>query len=73
MRNNKVDDHISAVARAEAARNRLTQADVAVALGVSRSAYAARLRGETHWAASELPQLADVFGVSVSDLMGDGE
>ena len=60
---------LAAATRAELARSGLHQATVAEALGMSRQALNARLRGRTHWTAVELQRLAFFLGVPLTTLL----
>lgn len=56
--------HVAAVIR----RSAMTQADVALHLGLSRVAVSDRMRAETRWGAVELQRLAGALGISVAEL-----
>lgn len=47
----------------------MTQHAVARRLGLSRSSVSDRLRGRTRWTTAELPVVAQMLGVSMSDLL----
>ena len=64
-------DPVTANVRAEMARRKMNQTDVAAILGLSQVSVSARLRGTTEWRVSELRALAQHFGVSVSTLVDD--
>ena len=49
--------------RAEMARHRITQTELAQALELSQSAVSRRLKGESEWTASEVMRLAQLFGI----------
>lgn len=59
-------ENIAAVARAELARRNISRATAAEALGISRTAMWARLRGDTAFAVAELEKLAALLDVPVS-------
>ncbi len=65
-----LDEQISEAVRVESARRRMTQQDVADALGLSRSAIYARLTGRQSWRVNELPPLSTALGVTVNQLIG---
>lgn len=49
----------------------MTQAAVARRLGLSRPSVSDRFRGRTRWTTAELPVVAQMLGMSVSDLLED--
>jgi len=63
-----VDEMISAAVRGLTGQRKLSPAQVAVAAGISRSAYFYKLNGQRPWKASEVERLARFFGVSRDDL-----
>ena len=63
-----VNDNI----RAEAARRRLRQADIAERMHVNRIKVADRMRGRTPWTLDELETVAGLFGVKPEVLLRDG-
>jgi len=64
---------IAANVRAEAARKRKTQADLAAMLGKSQQAVSRKWHGETPFTAEEMAALALGLGVPVSALIGEPE
>lgn len=56
--------------RAGLARRRLTQAQLATALGLSRTAVHRRLRGEVDMTLNELRATAQLIGIPVTDIVG---
>lgn len=48
---------------------RMTQAQLAAALGVTQPAVSARLRGRTRWSVDDLDKLSELFGMRVADLV----
>lgn len=56
---------------AEMGRRRVTQKRLAQMLGMSQAAVSDRQRGHTPWSLAELDQVADLFGVTVADLLTD--
>lgn len=61
---------VSDAVRDAATERGMTQAKIAADLGMTRQALNARLRGHTHWTVSELPQLAQLTGRTVDELIG---
>ncbi len=51
------------------ARTGKRQADVAAALGVTRCAVSSRFLGRVEWKLSDLPKVADCFGLTASELL----
>ena len=51
-------------------RKRVTQAQVAQALGMSQAAVSRRLGGQLPFDVDDLARLADLFGTEVSELLG---
>ena len=62
-------EHITREVRAELARQRVTQRQVAEWLGISQPQVAARLAGEIEFRPSELDRLASALGVSVTTFL----
>ena len=62
---------VTANVRAEMARRRLKQEDVAPLLGLTQSAMSRRLVGDVEFSVSELRKLADVLQVPASTLLGE--
>ena len=54
---------------AEMGRRRVTQKRLAQMLGMSQAAVSDRQRGHTPWSLAELDQVADLFEVTVADLL----
>lgn len=63
---------LNSTIRAEMARHRLTQDDLAVLLGLSRGSVSARLRGATGWKLSELPVIARALGCRLTMTVDGG-
>lgn len=63
--------NVSANVRAEVARARRTQQDVARAAGMSRGRWYARMRSPEDWTVDELRKVAAVLGVPLSALTGE--
>ena len=63
---------VSANLRAEVARQRIPQADLAKALLLSQPAVSRRLQGRTPLTVDELVQCASLLGVTPADLLADG-
>ena len=57
--------------RAEAARRRLTAADLAAVAGIGRGAMSARLNGRTRWNYAELKAVAERLDLDVAALLAD--
>lgn len=62
---------IAANVRAEAARKRRTQADLAGLLGITQQAMSRRFHGHTPFTADEMAVIASDLGVPVSALIGE--
>lgn len=65
------DTHVAANIRAEMARQRKTQTEMAPAIGISRMALHRRLTGKAAFKASELAAAAKFLAVPITDLLGD--
>lgn len=63
-------ERIAANVRAEAARQRKTQATLAARLDITQQAMSRRLNGFTPFAVDELSVIADELGVDVASLIG---
>ena len=63
---------VSANLRAEVARQRIPQADMAKALALSQPAVSRRLQGRTPLTVDELVRCASLLGVMPADLLADG-
>lgn len=66
-----VSERVAANVRAEAARLKMSQRDIAVALGVSQSSANRRYLGVTPIDVEELFALANAFSVPVTKLLPD--
>lgn len=64
---------VSANVRAEMARRRITQQQVAEALGLKQGSVSKRLNGRVPWDVNEVSTVADLLGVPVSALIGEPE
>lgn len=64
-----VDELIGARVHAAMWRTRVTQKQLAAALGVDQGSVSKRLRGRTAWKVSDVIVAAQLCGVSVEDLM----
>lgn len=62
-------DHVAGNVRAEVARKRLRQAQMATALGMTQQALSRRMTGDVEFSASEVQAIANLLGVPVADLM----
>lgn len=67
--NINLSEFISENVRAEMARRRVTQTQLAANLNLSRAGLSARLSGKTLWGINELIPVADALGVSVATLI----
>jgi len=61
---------VAANVRAELARRRIRQTDVAERLGVSRQNVAQRLNGSVDFRVGELISIADMLGIPIGELVG---
>ncbi len=61
---------VAASVRAEMARRRVTQSDVAKALGMKQTAVSRRLTGQVPFDVNELTAVAAFLGVPVAALLG---
>lgn len=66
-------ERVAAEIRACLGRNRVTQGDLAKALGMSRKALRARLEGRRSFSVGELALAADYFDLSVAELLRRAE
>jgi hypothetical protein len=64
------EDHISSTIRAELARRRLAQPDLAEAIGMHWVTLSKRMNGRTDWTVPEVRAVAAFFGMDVVDLIG---
>ena len=64
-----IDEIASANVRANAAYMQLRQQDLASALGINQATVSKKWHGRRAWQLSELAALADLFGVTVADLV----
>ena len=60
---------VAANVRAELARRRITQTDVAQRLGVSRQNVAQRLNGSVDFRVGELIAVAEMLGITIAELL----
>lgn len=60
---------VAAEVRAEMARKKLTQTDVAQRLGVAQATVSRRLTGEVAFDVAELDQIAGLLGVAVQQFI----
>lgn len=64
-------ESLNATIRAEMARQRITQTELAIALSIPQTQVSARLRGAVEWRVTELLSVADLLGVPASTLLAD--
>lgn len=64
-----IDERLATEIRVALARQRLSQSDLARALGVSAPYVTRRMRGDLSWTVSELDRIAAWLGLSVADLL----
>lgn len=62
---------VAGTVRAELARQRKTQQELQVRLGISRPSMYRRLNGESHFDARELVIVAEFLGVTVGELFSE--
>ena len=62
---------VAANVRAELARRSIRQVDVAERLQVSRQNVAQRLKGSVDFRVGELISIADMLGITISELVGE--
>lgn len=60
---------VAGAVRAEVARRQISQRELAVQLGMSRSSLNRRIRGEQAWDTDELHRVAELLKVDVRDLL----
>lgn len=61
--------HVAAAVRAEAARHRVSQRDIADRLGLTQAAVWRRMRGDVPFTASELVEVARLLEVAPAALL----
>lgn len=61
--------NLAANVRAEVARRRLRQSDIAAQLGLNQRAMSRRMLGEVEFSATELNRLAELLGMPVARLL----
>lgn len=66
-----VTTRVTAEVRAEAARQKATQDDIAQILGISQTQVSRRFTGQIDFGIDELAKLADAWGVPFSRLLPD--
>ena len=62
---------IAGTVRAELARQRKTQQELQLKLGISRPSMYRRLNGESHFDARELVIVADFLGITIGELFSE--
>jgi hypothetical protein len=62
-------EEVAGEVRAHAARHQITNSQIGEALAQSPMNTSRRMRGLTPFTLDELPQLAELFGVEISDLL----
>lgn len=66
----RLTDRVADEVRANMARARMTQTDLAVVLGLTQSAVSKRLRGKIAFSVDELEKISDALGVHPASLLG---
>lgn len=66
----RLTDRVAAEVRANMARARMTQTDLADVLGLTQSVVSKRLRGKIAFSVDELEKVADALGVHPATLLG---
>ena len=64
-------ERVAASVRAEVARRKVTQQQLADLLGIHQMSVSRRLNGHTEFTASEIALVADFLGVPVATLIGE--
>ena len=64
-------ERVAASVRAEVARRKVTQQQLADLLGMHQMSVSRRLNGHTEFTVSELATVAEFLGVPVASLIGD--
>lgn len=64
-----IADHVSSEVRAELARQRRPQRDLADLLGISVNQVSERIRGDVDWRVTELIQVAELLRVPVTQFL----
>ena len=72
VRPEKLADQVAATVRAEMARYRMTQQDMAEVLGMTQSAVSKRLLGKIPFKLAELEKIAAALGVHPATFFGGG-
>jgi predicted XRE-type DNA-binding protein len=70
MTHTTAQQRIASNIRAEVARKRMTNAQIAELLGIEQTGVSRRMRGEVQWRATELVVLAEVLEVDPGVLLG---
>lgn len=65
-----LNDQVAATVRAELARRRMTQQDLARAVGLSQASVSERLRGKTPFSTDDIERVADALGIHPAVLFG---
>lgn len=66
---NRMKQHVASAVRAESARRRVSQGDIATALDLSRTSVNRRLSGEVAFDVEELGKVADLLDVPLAALL----
>lgn len=66
-----LSERVAATVRAESGRRRVSQMQIAEALGLSQAAISRRLSGDTSFELDELPRVAALLDVSITHLIED--
>lgn len=73
LRERPLHERVAATVRAEMARYGVRQREIAVALGLTQQSVSGKLRGSTPFAVDELAVVAPMVGMTVSELIAQGE
>lgn len=73
LRERPLHERVAATVRAEMARYGVRQREIAIALGLTQQSVSGKLRGSTPFAVDELAVVAPMVGMTVSELIAQGE
>ena len=66
-----IKQRVAAEVRAEAARRRASQRDIASVLGMTQASVSKKMKGEVRFSVTDLLKLADAWGVPLSQFIFD--